>query len=90
MDKELKIGSSVGKLNTFIIEPFVPHKQSDEYYVCIYATREGNTVLFHHEGGVDIGDVESKAGQIHIDIEDSFELKTALQLVNNVPEDRRE
>jgi succinyl-CoA synthetase beta subunit len=28
--------------------------------VCIYAQRDCDTILFHHEGGVDIGDVDSK------------------------------
>ena len=28
--------------------------------MCIYAGRAGNTVLFHHEGGVDVGDVDTK------------------------------
>jgi len=28
--------------------------------VCIYSHRQGDTVLFHHEGGVEIGDVDAK------------------------------
>jgi hypothetical protein len=28
--------------------------------VCIYAQRNADTILFHHEGGVDIGDVDAK------------------------------
>ena len=44
-------------MSNFIIEPFIPHEQQDEFYVCIYSHREGETILFHHEGGVDIGDV---------------------------------
>ena len=34
--------------------------QKEEFYVCIYSHRYGDTVLFHHEGGIDIGDVDSK------------------------------
>lgn len=34
--------------------------QEEESYVGIYSHRAGDTILFHHEGGVDIGDVESK------------------------------
>ena len=40
--------------------PHILPLQSEEFYVCIYAGRVGNTVLFHHEGGVDIGDVDAK------------------------------
>ena len=34
--------------------------QEEEYYVCIYSHRYADTILFHHEGGVDIGDVDNK------------------------------
>jgi succinyl-CoA synthetase beta subunit len=29
-------------------------------YICIYSHRHGDTILFHHKGGVDIGDVDAK------------------------------
>ena len=61
MNKEISIGSVSGLLNTFLIEPFVPHDQSDEYYVCIQSNRMGEEILFYHAGGVDIGDVDAKA-----------------------------
>jgi len=34
--------------------------QNEEFYVCIYSHRHGDTILFHHEGGVEIGDVDAK------------------------------
>lgn len=34
--------------------------QTEEFYVCIYSGRYSDTVLFHHEGGIDIGDVDAK------------------------------
>ncbi|XP_072260166.1 ATP-citrate synthase isoform X1 [Pyxicephalus adspersus] len=58
---ETTIAKAKGILKNFLIEPFVPHRQEEEFYVCIYAAREGDYVLFHHEGGVDIGDVDAKA-----------------------------
>ena len=36
--------------------------QSEEFYICILSHRYGDTILFHHEGGIDIGDVDSKVG----------------------------
>ena len=33
MNEELEIGGAKGKLNYFIIEPFVTHEPSEEYYV---------------------------------------------------------
>lgn len=56
-------------LKTFIIEPFCKHDQSDEYYVSIYSHREGDTVLFYHEGGVDVGDVDAKAEAVNVPID---------------------
>lgn len=68
MAKDQKIGSATGKLRTFIIEPFVPHKDNEEAYVCIYSHRNADTILFHHQGGVDIGDVDSKALKMEIPV----------------------
>lgn len=61
LGKEFHIGSAKGKLKNFLIEPFVPHQQNEEFYVCIYSHRCADTILFHHEGGIDIGDVDAKA-----------------------------
>ncbi|KAL5270375.1 hypothetical protein ACHWQZ_G001186 [Mnemiopsis leidyi] len=66
MGKEIQIEQCSGELNTFIIEPFIPHSQEDEYYVCIYSTKEGDTIYFYEEGGVDVGDVDSKAHKLDI------------------------
>ena len=61
MGKQVKVEHVTGELNQFIIESFVPHEQKDEYYICIQSIREGDLVYFYHEGGVEIGDVDSKA-----------------------------
>ena len=63
------MGKAVGKLRNFIIEPFLKHDSSEEAYVCIYSHRHGDTILFTHEGGVDIGDVDAKALKLDIPIE---------------------
>lgn len=68
MGKDQKIGNATGKLRSFIIEPFVPHKDEEEAYVCIYSHRNGDTILFHHQGGVDIGDVDAKALKMELPI----------------------
>lgn len=68
MGKDQKIGSATGKLRSFIIEPFVPHTDEEEAYVCIYSHRNADTILFHHQGGVDIGDVDAKALKLEIPI----------------------
>ncbi|KAG8235731.1 hypothetical protein J437_LFUL016366, partial [Ladona fulva] len=66
--KDVKVGRATGKLRNFIIEPFVPHKQDEEAYVCIYSHRNADTILFHHQGGIDIGDVDSKALRLDVPV----------------------
>lgn len=68
MLQDVKIGACVGKLRNFIIEPFVPHKDNEEAYVCIYSHRNADTILFYHQGGVDIGDVDAKALKLDIPV----------------------
>ena len=58
---EVRVEKVSGVLDHFLIEPFYPHQQSDEAYICIQNKRTGDEVLFYHEGGVDVGDVDSKA-----------------------------
>eukprot|EP00056_Hartaetosiga_gracilis_P009079 m.130072 g.130072 ORF g.130072 m.130072 type:complete len:1078 (+) comp13055_c2_seq4:64-3297(+) len=90
MNSEIKIGSSTGTLNNFVIEPFVKHDQADEYYVCIYAGRNSNTILFYHEGGVDIGDVDAKAIAMEVELKvlpTSDNITSAL--LSDVPDTRK-
>uniref|UniRef100_A0A1W7RAR5 ATP-citrate synthase n=1 Tax=Hadrurus spadix TaxID=141984 RepID=A0A1W7RAR5_9SCOR len=68
MGKDIQVGRATGKVRNLIIEPFVPHSQEQEAYVCIYSHRHADTILFHHEGGVDIGDVDAKAFRLDIPI----------------------
>lgn len=56
----------------------------------ISATRDGNTVLFHHQGGVDVGDVDAKAVKAEVDIESTLSVEQACHLVKEVPEEKKE
>lgn len=69
LGKNTQVGRANGKLKNFIIEPFIPHDSVDEAYICIYSHRHGDVILFHHEGGVDIGDVDAKAAKLEIPID---------------------
>jgi ATP citrate (pro-S)-lyase len=68
MGKDQKIGNANGKLRCFIIEPFIPHKDDEEAYVCIYSHRTADTILFYHQGGVDVGDVDAKALKLEVPV----------------------
>ncbi|KAJ2740002.1 ATP citrate lyase subunit 1, partial [Coemansia sp. BCRC 34490] len=80
--KEVSVGTISGVLKTFLVEPFVPHPQDAEYYVCIQSHREGDEILFTHEGGIDIGDVDAKATRLAVPIDQplasSSEIEAAL------------
>ncbi|XP_022904967.2 ATP-citrate synthase isoform X1 [Onthophagus taurus] len=90
MNKDQKIGTATGKLRNFIIEPFIPHKPEEEMYICIYSHRHGDTILFHHEGGVDIGDVDSKALKIDILIGEDLKVEQIEKgLLINVADEKK-
>ena len=55
---------TIGQLTNFIIEPMTPHKDSDECYLAITSNQSGDTILFYHQGGVDVGDVDAKAARL--------------------------
>jgi ATP citrate (pro-S)-lyase len=59
---------TVGKLTDFIIEPLIPHKDSDECYLAIVSTKDGDTILFYHKGGINVGDIDSKAMRLEVPI----------------------
>ena len=64
----LQVGEATGVLHNFIVEPFVPHEQNEEGYICIYSKRDHDAILFTHEGGIDIGNVEDKAKSLIIPV----------------------
>jgi len=59
---------TIGQLTHFIIEPMVPHKDSNESYLAITSTKGGDTIMFLHEGGVNVGDVDTKAARLEVPI----------------------
>lgn len=52
MGKRVDIDGCAGAVNTFIVEPFVPHDQ--EYYLSITSERMKNKVSFSEHGGIEI------------------------------------
>ena len=48
-------GETTGELTYFLVEKFVPH--GDEYYIAITTGRDGDTIHFSTEGGVNIEEV---------------------------------
>lgn len=92
MEKEIQVGHVSGHLDHFIVDPFVTHDQSDEYYVCIQSDREGEELLFYAQGGVDVGDVDSKASRLHVPLGEPLTMETmaSMNLLAGVPDSRTE
>ena len=68
----------------------LPVVQEEEFYVCVYAAREGDYVLFHHQGGVDVGDVDAKAQKLLVGVDQKITEEAVLkQLLTHVPKDKR-
>ncbi|KAK7208642.1 hypothetical protein BZA70DRAFT_274266 [Myxozyma melibiosi] len=88
--KEIAVEGIKGYLRTFLVEPFVPHAQETEYYININSVREGDWILFYHEGGVDVGDVDAKASKllIPVDLESGYPSNATIvsTLLSKVPE----
>lgn len=59
--------------------------------MCIYATRDGDHVLFHHEGGVDVGDVDDKARRLAVGVDEKLAAASVTeQLLAHVPDEKKE
>ena len=90
MNRKVTVGNATGVLDHFIVESFVPHDEKDEYYVAITSEREGDKILFHHEGGINVGDVDAKAVKLFVSI---GEMPTAKEieeeLLGKVPKERK-
>lgn len=74
------------------MEPFLPHPSSTEYYVCINSSRECDSILFTHEGGIDVGDVDAKALKLDIMVGAEFPSRQTIKstLLKHVPEAKKE
>ena len=91
MNKPVTVGTVTGILDHFIVEPFVPHNENDEYYLAILSQRDGDQILFHHQGGINVGDIDTKAVRMTIPIGTSPNAaQIEKQLLGDVPKDRRE
>ena len=87
MGKSITVEGVTGILDHFLVEPFVPHPSSDEYYLCIQSFRESDELLFTHEGGVDVGDVDSKGLRLSIELQTDPTEENIIQhlLINVIP-----
>lgn len=90
MKQPVTVENISGILDHFIVEPFIAHPQEAEYYVAILSNRAGDQILFYHEGGINVGDVDSKAQRMQVNIDETpTSAQIEKQLLSMVPTERK-
>ena len=64
--KSMTIKGVEGTLDTFLIEPFVPH--DEEYYIAIKTERDADVIYFSDMGGMDIEENREQVKELRIGI----------------------
>jgi ATP-citrate lyase beta-subunit len=84
MHKTVTVGKTTGELTHFMIEPFTPHAEDEEYYVAIRSEREGDVVYFSPKGGIYVEENWDKVIETRIPA-----LSTAADVEFKLPEIKR-
>ena len=76
-----------GKLTHFIVEPFTPHTQDQEYYIAATTVGEDDVLYMSAEGGMEVEEGwDEKVNEVRIPINmDEADIEKAIRA--NVPED---
>ncbi len=95
MNKEVTIGRATGKLTHFLVEPFTPHSEDEEYYVAIKDARDHDTIFFSLKGGIFVEENWDKVLQIPVPIDEDIEKALAEagideKIPEDIPADKRE
>ncbi len=91
MHSKVTVNGVTGVLDHFIVEPFVPHDAKEEYYVAVISRRDGDDILFHHEGGSDIDDIDDVAVRLPVPIGTTPTAgRIERELLGRIPEKRRD
>ena len=86
MTEEIEINTVKGYLTHFLVEPFVPHDQSDEYYVAITTGEDEDIIYMSAHGGIEVEENWDKVVEVKIPITASDEeIKKIIK--ENVPAD---
>lgn len=73
MGKETTVGKVSGTLTHFLIEPFTPHDENEEWYVAIKDERENDVIYFSLKGGIFVEENWDKVKQIPVPITGSID-----------------
>jgi ATP-citrate lyase beta-subunit len=68
MNKKTTVGKTKGTLTHFLIEPFTPHKENEEYYVAIKSERDNDIIYFSEHGGIYVEENWDKVVEIKVPV----------------------
>lgn len=83
MNKLVVVGQMKGNVNTFIVEPFMPHEV--EYYLSINSKRLGDSILFCEAGGVEIEENWDLVKEIFVPSGEELSTDVLAPLINTLP-----
>jgi ATP-citrate lyase beta-subunit len=75
-----------GVLNRFIVEPFIPHEQSQEYYICASAEPGYDVLYMSASGGVNIMEEWDKVNSVEIPL-DADQDQLLRLIFSEIPQD---
>lgn len=82
-NKFVQIKESTGKLDTFLVEEFIPHKE--EYYVAIKQERDYDEIFFSNFGWIDVEENWDKVISIKVNVWENLDeniLKNTFQITD--------
>ncbi len=80
------LSGQTGRLTHFIVEPFTPHTQDQEYYISATTVGEDDVLYLSAEGGMEVEENWDKVNEIHIPIDLSdTDIEKAIKA--NIPAD---
>ncbi|QCD96089.1 ATP-citrate synthase alpha chain protein 1-like [Vigna unguiculata] len=83
LGKEVEMSGCKGPITTFIVEPFIPHKE--EFYLNIVSERLGNSISFSECGGIEIEENWDKVKTVFMPTGLSLTSESIAPLVATLP-----
>ncbi len=82
-----------GRLTHFIVEPFTPHTQDQEYYISATTVDEDDVLYMSAEGGMEVEENWDKVVEVKIPInmsDEEIEKAIRANVPKDIPEDKKE
>ncbi len=84
MAEEIEINGQKGRLTHFLVEPFVPHKPEEEYYVAITVGEDEDIIYMSAFGGIEVEENWDKVVEVKVPVNASDEEIKKL-ISDNIP-----